>query len=64
MKTEEELNVILMDASQYFNMKSMCAYANIPYSTYQNWKNRGKNLSYHKKLALIEAMKEISRKLD
>lgn len=59
---DELINKISLDYySKSFNMKEICSKANVNYTTYRAWKQKG--LNANKIIALLEEMKNISNEI-
>ncbi len=56
--TESELKEYILNKSKYFNMKEICAYAGVNYTTFRGWKN-GRYLSEEKLMLIYEAMHKV-----
>lgn len=60
---EDLRNKIALDYySKSFNMKDICEKANVNYTTYRAWKQKG--LNPYKIIALLEEMKKLSSKIE
>lgn len=60
---EELRNQIVLDYySKSFNMKNICEKANVNYTTYRAWKQKG--LNPYKIIALLEEMKKLSSEIE
>ena len=55
----ELIDLDLKAKAHYFNMKSICEYANVNYSTYRGWANQGRGFSLKLKIKLLNAMKKV-----
>ena len=63
----KNLKDIILEFSKYYNMKGICARANVGYSTFRNWKNGQSAMSdtsikriYNAMISLKDEMGEIS----
>lgn len=63
----KNLKDIILEFSKYYNMKEICARANVGYSTFRNWKNGQSAMSdtsikriYNAMISLKDEMGEIS----
>lgn len=60
---DELINKISLDYySKSFNMKEICSKANVNYTTYRAWKQKG--LNANKIIALLEEMKKLSSEIE
>ena len=56
------IDSILMEQSEYFNMRAVCEKAGISYSTFRGYKNNGQSFSSKKKYDLLKCMYEIGQR--
>lgn len=56
---EQAIIEYVKEKSKYFNMKAICEFAGVNYSTFRGWKNADRSLSFEKINAIYVAMHEV-----